>query len=436
MPRQVFLIGKTVTVEATTFVETLGGERKNIPADQVKNDLIFQIDKGWGKVLATLGRGRQHRRSDTLLTWVCQETSLEDFGKSMFLEGFRTLHQSFKESRLHARGWRIVEGTLYALLKSRLQTVAFRKRHPRLTEEKIESPLFIIGMPRTGTTLLHRLLSVGPRLRALKLWEMLEPCPPSSLHPEVVSGRRARAQSWCDELYDMVPGLKPIHYTQADSPEECIYLLRNTFVDTSFTLQARLSSYRQWLSRTDMEPVYQDYRQQLQMLQLGTKKLRLLLKSPNHSHHVNDILTVFPDACFLRIHRHPAQAIPSAVSLRRLSRAIYSDQPLSNDHVRQRIESWHHLIPYLDRFAAALPENRYLDVCYKQLVTDPLAAARNIYQHFGIEWDGLTEKTMIKWLKDNPKGRFGSHQYGSRSLDVSLATIEDTFAEYVERYQL
>ncbi|MCP4195006.1 MAG: sulfotransferase [Planctomycetaceae bacterium] len=418
------------------IVKTLSGKRKNIPADQVKNDLRFQVDKGWGNVLVALGRGPQHRRSDTLLKWACQETSLEDFGKPIFLEGFRTLHQSFKESGLHARGWRIVEKTLYELLKSRLQIEAFRKAHPLLTEQKIESPLFIIGMPRTGTTFLHRLLSVGPRLRALKIWEMLEPCPPSSLHPEVVPERRARAQSWCDHLYDMVPALKPIHYTEADSPEECIYLLRNTFVDTSFTLQARLSSYRQWLNRMDMEPIYRDYRQQLQMLQLGSNNLRLLLKSPNHSHHVEDILTVFPDACFLRIHRHPAEAIPSAVNLRRLSRAVYSERSLSNDHVRQRIESWKHLIPHLDRFAGTLPGNRYLDVCYKQLVKDPLAEARNIYQYFGIEWDGLTEKAMTKWLKDNPKGRFGSHQYDSRPFDVSLATIEDTFAEYVKRYQL
>jgi hypothetical protein len=382
------------------------------------------------------GRGARNRRAEDLLQWACSEAESDQFGPPIFLEAFRRLHKAFKAARLHRDGHFMVEMVLGALLVNRLLLEKTYHEQPEILAEPVTRPIFIVGMPRTGSTLLHRLLAHSEDLRTLKFWEASQPCPPPGQRPDTVEPRRVLAQNWCDFIHTRTPKLKAAHYTEADSPEECLYLLRNTFMTRSFLLMGRIEPFLDWLKEQPKNLCYKDYRRQLQVLQWNRGPLRWLLKYPTHSVHALTILQEFPDACFIQTHRHPAQVISSAASLRKCVSSPYWSWEVDAGWRERQYKNLAKSNEELEKAGRILSPERMVHVKFRDFVADPLETARGLAVHFGLEWSDATHARAQKWLSDNPSDRHGKHRHSLEDTGATADQIEERFRDYIERYGL
>ena len=375
---------------------------------------IFFLDR-----LAELrGRGARNRKADDLLAWAAGVTGLDDYGDPLFVEGYRVLHQAFKETKLSHQGLVLMEIALAALLKNRLLLEQCRARHPEYIDLTVKDPIFILGMPRTGSTLLHRLLDFSPSAETLKFWQLCFPCPPPGLFPDTVSERRRATRSWTDYVHRRNPTLSAIHYTEADSPEECHFLLRNCFGVRSFEMMAPIHAYIEWLEQRPATPFYEDFKFQLQLLQLGTVSKRLILKSPFHIHELDTLMRVFPDACLIRTERHPPDVVSSNFSLWSTVRKIYGADDVDRDWTLDRIDTYAGFRRAFQSWEERLPASRCMTVEYGDFVQDPMKIVREICSTMRLEWSQDSETQARDWMKANPAGCHGTHRHGLEATGV------------------
>lgn len=256
-----------------------------------------------------------------------RQTGCMETGDPLFMEAYRRLHTSIMtEARLHAEGRRAVRRMLDGLLINRLCLEHARRQTPAISEERIEKPIFILGMPRTGSTLLQRLLCSIPALRGLRLEQMIMPAPLP--HQDAAAFARERIR-WVNEYLRHIrrcaPELDQLHHVSAGTVDECYQLLRNSFMHTSFHYLGPLPSYMQWLAAQDGGSSYQDYLFQLQLLQHQEPGGRWVLKSPSHWNTLAAWRATFPDAYVIQTHREMDEVLPSLESLLIASKKLYTN---------------------------------------------------------------------------------------------------------------
>ena len=255
------------------------------------------------------------------------------------------------------------------------------KHYPQIEKEKISRPLFIIGMPRTGTTFLHRLISMDNRNRSPLLWETRAPAPPPYSFTVDNDSRIIRANNYVKKLNEKNKKLQAIHYLNAKAPEECMWLLANNFRSTLFRLFAKIPQYMSWLYRQDMIPTYLYHRQQIKILQFRYPTDCWLLKAPEHMFALNALLSVYPDACIVHTHRSITESIPSLVSLLDVLRKPYTDDKQYSEKLGQEtvdtIKIWTDMC-----LEARKNKNsdRFFDISYKELIQDPIVIPGKVNQ--------------------------------------------------------
>lgn len=363
-----------------------------------------------------------------------RRTGLKDAGSRMHEEGMRQLVQAVNKAPVTNFGKFSSTGFGVDGLSNRLRLVDYIKKHPEVEDIKIERPVFIIGFPRTGTTLLQNLLHLSDDRRALEFWELTNPIPLHS-DPETDVRRRQRiTRSRLAIANFVVPEMKFIHEVRHDSLEECWSLFIPQFAVPNWDMTGRWPDYGNWMMNHDMRPEYREYKKFLQVMVSRIPDKKLILKCPDHMWHLDALLDVFPDACIIWTHRDPSRSVPSYCSLASLNwRLLYGEfnpkemGPYIEDRFMQGIDRG---LEVRNRVG----EERFLDVNFRTLLNEPIEAVNRITEHFGLP--SVDENKMKEYLStDRPDDR-GKHKYTADHYGLDTDAIKDRFKNYIERFSI
>ena len=367
-----------------------------------------------------------------LETAAVEATGLDNFGDPTYRDGLTALVESLTgEARLSELGTLALESQLVGNLRNRLRIVDWRLRHPEVVTEAVDAPLFVIGLPRTGTTLLSALLACDPGRRALRRWESGDPVPPPETATFTTDPRIEETRAAGEMLDALNPGFKAIHYEPAEGPTECVTLLGQHFTSLLWETVANVPSYGAWLFADDQRAAYGYHHDALQLLQSRTRG-RWSLKSPHHGLALDALLAQYPDARIVVTHRDPVPVIASLCSLVRSLSGTFTDA----DHTVYIAAHWLDVADAIvTRTADARrrhPDAPFLDVAYDDLVAAPMDAVRAIYAFDETELTPEVDAAMRAYLDDNPQGKFGRHAYALDEFGLRPEAIRERFATYIE----
>ncbi|MEE8507798.1 MAG: sulfotransferase [Myxococcota bacterium] len=369
-----------------------------------------------------------------------RETGREDFGADAWRDGLEViLDSAAREAELNPIGREILRGWIHRRLVNRLRVIDWVAEHPEVRRERIEKPLVILGMLRTGTTILCELLACDPANRPLMKWEGLDCCPP----PRAESFRSdPRIRAMVDEMentYKAVPRLKAIHFEPGDGPTECVALLGQAFRSQDWLGLFHVPSYVSWYHACDMEPAYAYHRLALQLLQSRAPG-RWSLKAPGHMLALDALFAVYPDARLIVTHRDPVKTVASSASLSFTSRPDSLSTVELGDYfgplwLRINATMVDRMMEFRARHAAKDAE-RFLDLHYGDLAKDPIESVRRIYDHFGETLTPDAETAMRAHLDAHPKGHHGVHHYSLEAVGLAPEQVRERFSEYCARFDV
>jgi len=394
---------------------------------------------GIGRALSRGGVVPISLSPETLLRTTCKQTRLTDYGSDSFRPGLTKLMESIEsDGRLTLFGRYFAKRQMLELLSHRLQLVDYRKRHPEIASEVIRRPLFILGLPRTGTTLLYGLLAEDPANRAPLSWEFDDPCPPAETETYESDPRIARTQKRFDQVGQLAPGFQAIHPVGALMPQECIVPTASEFMSIRFQMSFDVSSYDDWLLEQDMSATYGYHRRFLQHMQSRHMAERWILKSPGHLGAIETLFDTYPDAMVVQTHRDPIRVIPSVANLEYTMRMIASDEVDPVRVGRHMIHVWSKLLEQGMEARARHPEReaQILDLSMQEVVGDPIACVAKIYRTFEIDFSPEARERMQRYLDVHPKNEFGIHRYSLEAFGLEEDEVNAAFKGYRERFEL
>lgn len=373
---------------------------------------------------------------DGLVERAVRETGFDDFGAPTWREGLEVLVASCNDdAELTEIGEIILGEQITASLRNRLVVTDWHRHHPEVGAAPIDRPVFILGLPRTGTTLLSYLLDSDPANRSLLRWEAFASAPPPDPSSWRDDPRLAKAHGEMDALYAASPEFKAIHYEAADGPTECVTVLGQEFRSVHYETLANLPTYGEWHLSCDMVPAYRWHRAVLQVLQASWPG-RWVLKSPCHNLALEALDAVYPDAVFVATHRDPTTVVASLASLVSVLSGLGTDHDFDRYLGRRWLELCGLMI---DRFMVAraqLGEDRFFDLSYAELVADPLTAAHRLYGWLGWDLPASTEAELAGYLQANPQGKHGRHDYDLARFGLSPAEVRARFQPYLDAFDL
>lgn len=382
-----------------------------------------------GAALEKIGIRSAHPSAAKLIEKAKRRCRLEDFGDGDFFEPLsRLLESCDREARLNVIGKMALQSDVVRILCNRLMLERDRQIYPGIAQQKIREPLFIVGLPRSGTTLLHILLAADPAHRAPLTWEVMSPSPPSS---EDRQKRIQQASRNLAVLRWLAPTFESVHATGAELPQECVSLMSPTFMSDQFDTMYNVPSYRAWFFGQDLRPAYEFHRRSLQQLQFRQSAERWVLKAPAHMFAAPALLSIYPDAQFVQIHRDPMGAVVSVSSLVTILRRVFSDAVDPVQVGRDALTYWSQALKTFMRTRDQLPASRVCDLRYDDVRRDPIAAARRVYEHFGWPFGKEIEGRIREVLAQQASQTNGVHRYDATHFKLDKV---NGFAEYCERF--
>jgi len=388
-----------------------------------------------GAGLQTLGFDFRNLDPERLCRAASKRTRLHDFGGNEFREPLRAFVEALEKAPpMHAFGRLAVRQTLLHALSNRLLLQAYWCTHPEALEVPVRRPLFIMGSPRTGTTLLFNLLAQDSSHRPLINWEASTPAPSTRQRRPHHDYRYAADVS--GQLHYYLPELRHKHDCGPNDPEECNILFLNSLESEILYFWYDVTQYRMWLNVRERTESYRYYQKQLKVLQHQRAGHRWLLKSTTHIFSLSALLTVFPDACIIQTHRDPLKALPSTCSLQATFRGLcYSVV----DYARLGQESAEQLSLGLtncriDR--SRFPAHHFYDSDYSKLVRDPISVVKAIYRQFDFDLIQSTLDRMEKYLAAHPQHKYGAHRYRLEDFGLDADRERLRFADYISAFQI
>ncbi len=369
---------------------------------------------------------------------------LEDFGADPFLEPLARFVDSLqRDAQLNDIGRYIAIERVLLHTRNRLLYVEDRKRHPGIAGIEVERPVFIIGLPRTGTTILHDILAQDPANRAPLTWELANPSPPPTTADELTDPRIEQCQAGMRRNDEASELFKAMHPMGAMLSQECVVLMGDTMCTPLFHNQFNVPTYQDWVDdEADFAPVYAFHRQQLQHLWWAKPRDRWVLKTGAHLWGLTHLLATYPDARIVFTHRDPVKSMTSYASLTSLVRSRGSDRVDKFDvaadwtrrlqakvnqafDARRAIES-----------AGTYPEAKFFDLHFADFAADNFGAVERIYDAFDLPLSADGEAAMRSYIAAHPKGVDGIHRYEPAEYGVDPAEVRRQFARYIERFSL
>ena len=359
----------------------------------------------------------------------------DDLGSDSYREPLQEfLTACEEEADLTTFGRFLISKMLSSALTNRIELQRWAVEHPQVRDEQIVSPWVIVGLPRTGTSLLSNLLGLDPMARPLLQWEAAHPIPPPTLEGSAEDPRIAQTAKELDGLMKLNPPLKAMHPFGATIAQECVSLFMYDVRTLALETQAHVPSYARWLEHADMAPAYAQHRLALQTLQSRQPTERWILKTPNHLWHLDALLEAYPDARIIWTHRDPGPVVTSLASL-----ANAGQRPLtSRADPRPTAEEWKRKCRFALESAMAYDERTPAGWCqhvgYDALVADPVGTVSALYAQVGEEVTDLHARRMRAWLEDRPQDAFGHHRYDPADFGWTYAGLGEEFRHYTDRY--
>jgi hypothetical protein len=312
-----------------------------------------------------------------------QRTGLADFGDPPIETALSTLVNSLElQADLHPLGRFLMRLHLRGLLETRLRlTHAWHEHAEAMDASLIERPVFITGMPRSGSTFLHELMAENPENRAPRVWEVMFPIPTRKNVRSSVDPRIRKAEAclwWFRRLAPLADGVYPI---RASTPHECVAIHSYTMLSQEFAITCRIPAYEAFLCEGNLGPAYAWQKRFLQYLQLSGRHKNWILKSPEHVYGLDHLLSVFPDAVVIQTHRNPLEVLRSSLQLNEMVEGVFAYPGDRAQTGIRRVRSLIESMESIRSFRKAHPEftGRFIDVHYDELISDPLEVIRHIY---------------------------------------------------------
>jgi hypothetical protein len=361
----------------------------------------------------------------------------DDFGSGSYKEPLEVyLRACEDEAELTTFGRLLISKMLAGALANRIALQRWAKEHPEVREGRIERPWIIVGLPRTGTSLLSILLGLDPVARPLLQWEAAHPVPPATLEEAAEDPRIARTAKDLDGLMKLNPPLKAMHPFGATLAEECVAIFMYDVRALALEIQAHVPSYARWLEQADMTSAYAQHRLTLQTLQSRQPTERWILKTPNHLWHLDAMLSAYPDARVIWTHRDPGPVVTSLASLANAGQRVLT----SRRDPRPTAEEWKRKCAFALSSAMSFDEQADESWCrhihYDALITDPVRTVRALYADFGEEVGSLHARRMLAFLEDRPQDLFGRHRYDPADFGWTYPGLASEFRDYTERYHI
>ncbi|MBW2274785.1 MAG: sulfotransferase [Deltaproteobacteria bacterium] len=379
--------------------------------------------------------GAQHLVSlaaDELLAEATRSTGLSDFGGDAWRPHFDLLLRSLEEEAgLHLLGRTLVRTEILQALRNRLRLAELWSARPAILEARIESPVFIVGSPRSGTSILHELMACDPASRAPAMWEMAHPLGGA----ECAELADRVTQFW----HDLQPEYETMHANSGHLPNECIFITLHEFLSDHWGGCHVVPAYDAHLAATDQRPAYRFHKRFLQTLQArgeSPRDERWLLKAPSHLSQLRTLFDIYPDARIVRTHRDPLKTLPSTISLmgtlkwmrcREVDMSTASKlMPAGYAYLYQNeIEA---------RAAGTLPDERFVDVHFADLVRDPGGTVEGVYAKLGWPFPQSVRDDIADYAAHKPKGSRGTHRYSLEEVGIDAGEERERFRFYMERY--
>jgi hypothetical protein len=374
----------------------------------------------------------------SLLATASRRAKLDDFGDDGFREPLSRLLASLDgEAGLTPLGRVIARTELTRWLQNRLEMADWRRRHPEIANERIERPLFVIGMGRTGTTILHDLLAQDPESRVPHTWELARPCPPPELAHADDDPRIAEVDQELNGTDRLIPEFKKMHPMGARLPQECVSITSHEFSSMIHQTEYRIPSYYSWLhDKQDLAPVYRAHRRFLQHLQWRWPAKRWVLKSPGHLWAIHTLLGEYPDARMVQTHRDPLKVVASLSSLIEMLRSMTSWQFDRGEIAREWMEQ---IAVALDRSvdvrqSGVIDPAHIVDIQFGELMREPFTAIRRLYERFEMPYSDDVEARMRRYLAENSVDKHGGHRYRWSDTGIDTGEARARFRRYVEYF--
>jgi hypothetical protein len=373
--------------------------------------------------------------AEALLAQAADSTGLSDFGDDTgWREHYAVLVDALeRESSLHLAGRLLARSELLRTLRNRLQLAELWKREPAILDADLDAPVFVVGSPRSGTSILHELLACDPASRAPLMWEMAHPV-------EALSGESMRrvADDTTRFWHDLQPEYESMHANSGDLPNECIFITMHEMLSEHWGGCHVVPSYDAHLARADHRPAFRYHRRFLQTLQGRSRGERWLLKAPSHLFHLREIFEVYPNARVIMTHRDPLQTLPSALSLlATLKWMRCSDLDMSAAGPRMAYGyGWIYQKLIEQRADGTLPDDNFVDIRFSDLMADPAVALGRLYDGLGWKLPSDVEAAMARYIAEKPRGAHGVHRYALEDWGLAAAEERDRFRFYCERFGL
>jgi Sulfotransferase family len=412
-------------MSGTGLSERVSGSESNICSDRA---IVWAVMTGVVEGSATT------HRIETYMQQSSDRVGLYDFGPNSWREGLAVLVETLENApHVEPAGREDFQSQVIDALSNRLRVVDFHKRHPQLAETPIERPLVVLGLPRTGTTVVSYLLDQDPARRSLLNWEAGDSVPPPTTQTLRSDPRCLAKKVQLDELAVALQEAQfPVpHWEDADGPTECSFILNQDFKALIWDMIMPITAYGDWFLDADLTSAYEYERLTLQVLQSkapGTWSLKM----PSHAVHIDALLNVFPDARIVWAHRDPFKVTVSYLNMNELARTrilgpsldVTAFVPSVLRQLRAHVER-----PLRTR--ARIGDERFYDLHYDRLLREPIAEMRALYRWAGDPLTPAVESRMAGWLRGNPQHKFGRPTYQLERFGICRADIEPIFDEYI-----
>jgi hypothetical protein len=388
-----------------------------------------------GKLLA---RGRLRLpdlRPEALERSAVHRARLEHFGPWPFREPLDRLMSAYEaEADLTMLGRLTVRELIVSLLENLLYLEEERRRRPEVEKENIRAPVFIIGLPRTGTTLLHGLMGRDPANRVPLTWEVMFPAYPND--PDRIRSVRQRASrrlAWANRL---APEFRRIHPIAPDLPQECIAITAQVFTSIQFHTTHNVPSYEDWFERSGQDLGYAFHYRFLQHLQSKRRGGRWVLKAPGHLFGLEALLKRYPDAKIVQTHRDPLRVMASMASHATVLRRAFSDRAEPEKIAADWAARWASALEGFLQVRDRSEQNQFLDVTYEAIEEAPLETMERIYDFLDQPMGSGARQAMTEFLAANPKNKHGAHRYSLSEYGLDRDTELRRFSRYCERFRI